>query len=303
MKARQISYPVILLCGFLLLLSVSVSANAQDEKNLQRGTHNSARDLQGMVRKWVDLQREQASAERAWKSDKELLKDEIQALQNQKHSLASELQQLSPGNAAAARELQDLAKANREADKALQYLAETISQAEKELLAIRTSLPGFLDAQLSQKFHAMQAQHKDDGTASAERMQRITAILSDLNEAHSRLHVSEIILQPSGNSKIEMQALYIGLARAFAVSPDGRRAAIGTPGKNGWTWRWDDAIAPSVQTAIAVTENEETAKFVSLPFAVNSMSRRAAETTLPTETRPSLPAQPSENNHRKDAGP
>jgi hypothetical protein len=63
--------------------------------------------------------------------------------------------------------------------------------------------------------------------------------------------------------------LYVGLAIAYAVSPDNRLAAIGRPGSNGWSWTWEPGLAQSVRRLHEVYRRERTAAFVTVPVAVD----------------------------------
>lgn len=107
------------------------------------------------------------------------------------------------------------------------------------------------------------------------RAQNIAVILRQADLFNSKITLDKPRLQlPNTKDKV-YNVLYFGLGAAYFVDESGDIGGIGQPGPNGWTWIRNDEIAPDVQNAILIFESKSPARFVNLPFQLDSSSASA----------------------------
>ena len=94
------------------------------------------------------------------------------------------------------------------------------------------------------------------------------ALYTEIEKLHHDIHDLKELLTMPDDSRREVDVLYLGLARAFAVSTDNAWAANGTPTGKGWHWETRENIADPVRRAISIYKREEPAAFVELPLAI-----------------------------------
>ena len=105
----------------------------------------------------------------------------------------------------------------------------------------------------------------------AARLQRIVALYTEIEKLQHDIHVvKEVLAMPDGSRK-EVDVCYLGLARAFAVSPDNAWAGVGVPSSRGWHWETRTAIADRVRLAISIFSREKIAALVELPLAIHEV--------------------------------
>ena len=106
-------------------------------------------------------------------------------------------------------------------------------------------------------------------------MQTVLVLHAQLQQLTNSLHVGKCIVEREAGHEVEMDVLYVGQARAFAVTPNRLQAAVGTPTRNGWQWAWQPGteLATAVSQALAIYNKEQPAAFVPLPFSVGRVEQ------------------------------
>ena len=72
------------------------------------------------------------------------------------------------------------------------------------------------------------------------------------------------MLAAPGQAQRDMDVLYLGLARGYAVSSDDEHALIGTPGPAGWSWRSAPDEAKRIRQAIRLANDNAEIRLVTL---------------------------------------
>ena len=98
------------------------------------------------------------------------------------------------------------------------------------------------------------------------RLQLVIALYTQIENLQHNIHVTKDVLPTDAGTKKEVDVLYLGLSRGFAVSRDNKWAAVGIPDVNGWQWAPDNTIAKQVEEAVAIFNRKQTAELVSLPM-------------------------------------
>ena len=246
----------ILAAAAILILGLAAAATEIDE-------------LRGLVREWLVLRRELNEAETAWKAQKTLLSDELRLLQEQKQRLTREL---AAGTEAAETASAPLAAARAQKDElasSLSALLQPVRDAEDVLRTWRDKLPPGLLQSLGDVLAKLPAPDAaEDVSNVADRLQAVLGLYTRIEQLNQEIHAGKTVLSLPDGRRLEMDTLFFGIAAGYAVSADGRHAAVGRPGSDGWHWQWDPALAQSVRHAIACYRRESPAAFVRLPLQI-----------------------------------
>ena len=225
--------------------------------------------LEALVAQWVRLRAETAEEKRVWREQKDQLNEEIALLEKEKADLVRALDQAretsSEADAARAR----LRSRRNELQDAQDALLPLLDQSEAAARAWMPRVPVSLQDSLREAFSRIPHTHQEaERMTPSRRMQIVVAFYTALEGLQSSVHVVKEMLSTEDGKRREMDVLYIGLARGFAVTPDSTWAAVGVPGEKGWQWRPDASIAPSVRRGIEVHQRAKPAVLVPLPLEV-----------------------------------
>ncbi len=224
--------------------------------------------LEALTGRWIALRSELAAEEQSWKQQERQWKREIALLEREiasrRESLAEDtgyLQDVERGQA-------DLIASKDVATDALQEMASVVSRHEVKLRAVSSWIPQSLHAALGTGFRALP--ENDDVAARASvlrRLQTVLALYTQIESLHNNMHlVRELI--PVREQKREVDVLYVGLARGFAVSARNDWAAIGTPSDTGWQWQEVPEEASRIRLAIRVLQREADLQLVPLLLGI-----------------------------------
>lgn len=250
----------------LWLLAAALPAQAQDS--------NSLPTLEALVKQWVELRSQLGSESRQWLEQEAQWKQEIGLLEREQAALKDEIDSASRQQASATRDQLDQLRRQDELRQILEGLRPALDRAEADLRAWVVVLPPALReplAELQSRLPADNAAAAKAGTA--QRVQTVVALYAQIEELGRGTHVVKEILADERGTRREMDVLYLGLARAYAVSPDQAWAAVGTPAAGGWAWAPQPDLAPRVRRAIDVQQEQVAAELVALPIQVQEPAR------------------------------
>ncbi|MEM7391901.1 MAG: DUF3450 family protein [Verrucomicrobiota bacterium] len=248
--------------GLLLVFGLSV-ASAQDGGLIT---------LEKLVEEWSRLRTEFANEERDWKAREKQWRDEMALLEKEKAQLEAEIEAAKSVARDVEAERVDELRDKERFEQMFAGLPSRLEQAETRLAQWPERLPPGLGASLDDAFKRLPADANQRAALSdGARFRIVIALYSELDKLQHTFHaVKEVLPLPDG-SRRELDVLYLGLARAFAVSPDDAYAAVGEPGPDGWTWRSRPDLAPAVRRAVAVFRREQTPELIALPLQVKDV--------------------------------
>lgn len=235
-------------------------------------TATSLSTLEGLVNTWARLRTEIASEKREWAQQQKFLLAERDLLRGEVDRLSEEISRF--------REFSNTEEQEREA---LLQQRQSLSATLVKLEPILTGLESRIRSQSAQVLSAMQSDFAsivagfpkvdaDTNTSRVvDRMQSLASTLVFLEELHPQLHLGREVLEDGEDSRREMDVLYIGLARAFAVAMSNDWAAVGVPGRSGWIWDARPELASTIRSAIEITRQRRSSEFLELPFALLEM--------------------------------
>lgn len=247
------------------LLMAALPAFAQDS--------NSLPTLEALVKQWVDLRSQLGAETRQWQEQEAQWKQEVSLLEREQAALKEEIESASRQQASATREQLDQLRRQDEWRQVLEGLRPVLDRAEADLRAWVDMLPPALRDTLAELLARLPADGAAAGAGAAQRVQAVVALYAQIEELGRGSHVVKEVLADERGTRREMDVLYLGLARGYAVSPDMAWAAVGTPGPGGWSWHPRPDLAPRVRRAIDVQQEQLAAELVALPIQVKEPAR------------------------------
>ncbi len=223
--------------------------------------------LEGLVGEWVALRRQIESEQQAWKQKSRQLMLELDLLEKEEKQLDAQIEQARSFEAdKESRTAEQLAKKTEFANS----LAKIDPIVERTIAAIKEisrRIPVSLQsAQLEKMISSFEA---DKGRSSdpARRLQLTLSALHEIGQLQNSIHVTRELLTIEGEpQRREMDVIYLGLARAYAVSPDDRVAAIGSLSGTSWKWVVNSDIGASVRQMVSEHLEEAPPTLVTLPM-------------------------------------
>lgn len=254
------TYRQLLLPAVLVLLSWSAMAQPSGI---------SVDDLDALVGRWMELRAAIADEKRDWQAREEQWEQEIRLLEAEKKKLSTDLE-ASNRSASSVEKDRAATLARKEAmETVLEDLHPLLDRAESRLRAWEPLIPTPLSEGIVKGLASLPAtQDQAQKRALTERAQRIAALYTQIESLHHGFHATQEVLDTGTDQRRQVDVLYAGLARGFAVATDDRWAAVGTPTNQGWAWQARPGIARNVREAVEVLNRQRTARLVDLPIQV-----------------------------------
>ncbi len=230
----------------------------------------SVATLEALVSEYVQIRSAQAREKREWAEQEKQWRSETELLETEKTQLQEELDRLSEQETRLNKEQAEQQARQSMLDTAIEALPPLLDQAEARLRQWRRRIPPPLSEQMDQAFREIPAEppaaRRED---TLRRLQRVVALYAQIEQLQARIHAVKERLPVDATARREVDVLYLGLARAFAVSTDNQWAATGYPTDSGWIWESDPKLAESVRRAIEVHNRQAEAQFVTLPMRLS----------------------------------
>lgn len=223
--------------------------------------------VQEKVREWVRTKK-QISAERAdWEAQKQSMTDLNELRQREIEKLDEIIEAAGSRLADAEKQRAEMLAEEETLREKRQLLEAEIAEAEAQLRAVVPTFPEPLKAKIHEALGRLENQGAD-----ASLQDRYRDLLTILGEAGNFDHTITVDseLRDIAGEQVEVDVLYLGLARAWYVDRSGAHAGTGIPSAEGWQWTEDRSVAVAVRNAIAVRRKEAPPAIVSLPFPSKS---------------------------------
>jgi septal ring factor EnvC (AmiA/AmiB activator) len=223
-------------------------------------------DLDALTARWIDLRGALAEEKRQWRNRKAAWEEEIALLEEQAAVLGEELEATRDVLSTAEERRADVLARREQVDAELEEVDAVLNRAVAEARALAASLPDPLAAQLPTDLQSLLQPGTSD-LPRAQRAQRLVAFLSTFESMQNRFHAVQQTLETDAGRR-QVEVIYIGLARGFAVSPGNDWAAVGIPGGEGWTWTPGGVDPLEVRRLLEVYHRRETAALATVPLEV-----------------------------------
>lgn len=147
-----------------------------------------------------------------------------------------------------------------------------LAKMEGEIREMRTQFPQPLSDKLDPFFQRLPKDSSNTTLGIAERMQTVVAVLSEVQKFDGVMTLSQELRELADGDLGEVRTLYLGLASAYYLSPEGGDAGVGYPSDAGWLWESRPELADTIEEAIAIYEGKvQEARFLPLPVSVKGV--------------------------------
>jgi hypothetical protein len=222
--------------------------------------------VQEKLRQWVETKRQTAEEAARWEEEKRALAD-LNGLRRQESA------QLDALIEAAGRRLSEAEQERSELLAEEARLRASRSALELEVVALedatREALKGFPQPLLDKVAGA--AERITAAEPERDLQARFRDVLSVLAEAEgfNAAVTLDYELRDFGGEAVEVEVLYLGLARGYFTDRTGRRAGTVDPGAGGWVWTERPGLAGAVRRAIEVHQKRAVPSLVRLPVKLD----------------------------------
>ena len=236
-----------------------------------QGVEDVVREIDSLTLQWTDLEHQRDLLEANWRTDQPVLEQQLLLLERETRALDDFLE-------ASAREQDEVEQRRLE-------LLEQQTRFEQEQAALERSLiravpmlrylrsrlpPPLFDA------WADELPRLDSPLLTAtEKLQLVVELLGQLDDFEQKITLHEAIMSmPDGRDYI-VQQVYLGLSHGWYVTADGRFAAAGMAGSEGWLWTPMNDGRP-ITEIVDILERRSDPALVSVPLKLSTAAATGA---------------------------
>lgn len=249
-----------------LLLAILFALAAGLQAQEQGGQIGVTREA---MQKWVETKSLISKEKREWALAKEMLKSQIELVQAEIDGLKQKIAESEKTAGESGKEKARLEQEAARLETAGKGLAELIVPLEERIKQLLPQLPIPLQDRVKPVSQQLPKDSKKSEISLGNRFAFVVEILKAADKANREISVESQLQKLSTGRSAEVAVLYVGLSKAYYVSPDGKYAGVGNPSPEGWIWTHDDAAAGRIATAVAMFRNEQIAGFVPLPVRLD----------------------------------
>jgi septal ring factor EnvC (AmiA/AmiB activator) len=217
---------------------------------------------------WVETQQMISKEKEDWQMSKEVLEQRIELLEDEIASLKEKIANTRESISSAEEQKAELTQQRAQLKEASQALDETIAGLEQRVRELLPRLPRPIADKVAPLADRLPDDSSDTAKSLSERFQNVVGILNSVNKFNREITLANEVRQLPDGTKAEVQTLYLGLGQAYYVTANGKRAGIGWPGADGWSWSAADELAGEVTRVIEILENEKAPAYVPLPAEI-----------------------------------
>lgn len=252
------------MCVRLLWLLVLVASGS----SRGGGAETSLDTTRSALEQWVEARQQISRARADWEVEKETLLQTQALFERELQGIEEQFARQGTNTVQIDRERLEATTALEASNRMLERVKAFAATFEGQLRALAPRLPPALESLVVPLLNRMPADPANTRMTAAERVQAIVGILNEVDKFNNGITVaSEKRKNPHGE-EVAVETVYLGLGAAYFVNDLGDFAGSGWPGAQGWEWKVQAELAPSVREVIRIYRNERPARFVSLPATV-----------------------------------
>lgn len=219
--------------------------------------------LESLVGQWVDLRGAADQEQREWTLQSVQWRREMDLLREADMSLDTSLTSLEADEALWQQRSAGLMEHRDRLKSVLEQVDRMLVQIQPRLDALVSFVPPVLkDGVLS--FASIPG---DRAATVVERLPIVMDVIRGLETLQDGVHATRMMIALEGAPRREMDVVFLGLARGYAVTMDDRVAAVGYPGASGWQWVPLPGAAPAIRQLVRVARQDTPPRLVSIPVA------------------------------------
>lgn len=234
----------------------------------ETGEADAIDSTRSTLAKYVETKQIISKEKQDWQLGKEVLEQRIALLEGEIASLRDKIAEARSGINEAASKQRELVNDNEEYRAAAVALVETIGGLEATTRRLLVAVPEPLATRVEPLSRKLPKEAGETTLSLSQRFQNVLGILNEVNKFNGEITVVRELRDLPDGTQSEVETLYMGLAQAYYVAPDGATAGTGVPGPEGWSWKAANELAGEIARTIAILQNEDVPAYVSLPVEV-----------------------------------
>lgn len=243
----------------LLFISLFIAEPAYAESN------STVNNVDSLVTQWVNIQKQNSHLKSQWRDTQRLLRQRIVLLEHEKKQLIA----LTSNNV---KQVDNVTEAREELitlQSSIESQQATLSQwLKSEFIHINNVLP-----QLPPPLNAswQKTLEELDESELSKKLETLLSLYQKYDEFNQRVSTQQAtIIDKNGEEKMVNQ-LFLGVARGWYLTLDGKSAIAGYPAEDGWQWLSNEPIpAEQIEKAFAMLTHKAEAQLITLPMALST---------------------------------
>lgn len=250
----------------VFLAAICIALSALDA--MSEDKESPLGSLDALVGRWMGLRTTIAEEKNEWNLREKQWQNEINLLEKESDSLKKEIDAGDSFVTSVDKKLASTQSRKELTEKELTKLNSVLGLAESDLRKWEKRIPAGLRMKMGVSFDAIPRTVEDsDKMLITKRAQTVVALYTQIESLQNQFHSIHETLNVNGVRR-QVDVLYVGLARAFAVSAGNDWAAVGVPTDDGWTWITRSEEAGRIRQAINILDHQDTIRLVSLPMQI-----------------------------------
>jgi hypothetical protein len=248
--------------GIVLLAAFALPSIAQDAAD-------PVREIDSLTQQWTSVERQKDELRAGWRTQRPILEQQLSLLERETAELNALLEETAAQqDEVEQRRLELLTEQTKLEDEAA-ALEASLATASLALHSLHRGLPPPLAAAWDEELPRL-----DNPLETAtQRFRKLIELLGQLDDFDAKVTLNETVMSLGDGNERVVKQVYLGLSHGWYVTADGRFAAAGMSGPDGWTWEPVTDAAPIVQI-IGILEQRSSPDLVSIPFKLNEPSGR-----------------------------
>ncbi len=232
------------------------------------GAENPLATARDTVAQWVQTQQLVSKTQAEWEADREMLNQSKALFERELKAVQEELGKQSANSSVADAERVKTEAELKHANEALERTRVIIAGLEQQLRELLALLPVPVVSSAPQLVNRLPEDPNNTKAGITERVQTVVSLLNEVDKFNNAVSVFTEKRPNHQGEEVSVETIYVGLGAAYFVNEAGDFAGQGRPGPQGWEWTIDPKLASAVREVIRIYRNERTARFVSLPVAI-----------------------------------
>ncbi len=220
--------------------------------------------LDAATKRWLALEQKIASERNGWKAQRKILEQSVLVLEADLDNLTNGLERLREEADFRAGQLTENIESFDDQEAAHAYYVKTLDGMAERFDRFRATAPLFLEDALDTAWKKLEAV---DPAALGERAQILIAAFTLIEDFNRTVTIDYVPRALADGREVMVSTLYWGLARAYAVDPQGSVAWELVPGESGWIWSERPEYVEQILELVRVHEQTRPPSIQILPGA------------------------------------
>ncbi len=243
----------------------SMVLSANDENKSAKLIENTRTSIE----KWVETKKIISKEKRDLALAREMLNERIDLVEREIETLKGKITQAKESIAEADKKRLEMVDEYDKLNASSILLVDRVKLLEARAKSLLKRLPAPIRDRIKPLSRRLPENSDDTKLSMGERYQNVVGILNEINKFNQQLTITPEVRDLPTGGKAEVTVLYAGIGQAYYVGGKGTIAGIGTVSNDSWIWVPKNEIAPQIDQAIKIMNNEQIAAFISLPLEIN----------------------------------